>query len=95
MLNVSTGAQDMKNRSSRCRLHNKSLYTFSLLIQCYLSKEDRLFLCGNTKLIVEDVVPHIFPIGDDSVFNRVFECKDNSFGLSFISGVANIVYLKK
>merc|ERR1719237_1030966 len=30
---------------------------------------------------------HIIPVGDDSVFNGVFQGKDTSLGLSFISNI--------
>merc|ERR1711976_129267 len=50
------------------------LFTVSLGVEGSLSKEDRLFLGGNTEFIVEGVMPdllHIIPVGDDTVFNRV------------------------
>merc|ERR1712088_665472 len=40
--------------------------------------EDRLFLWGNTELIVEGVMPdllHIIPVGDDTVFNGDFKVR--------------------
>merc|ERR1712013_559056 len=46
-----------------------------------------LFWC-NTELVVEGVMPdffHIIPVGDDSVFNWVFQGKDTSLGLGFIT----------
>merc|ERR1719486_493240 len=48
------------------------LLTVSLRVEGSLSKEDRLFLGGNTEFIVEGVMPdllHIIPVGDDTVFN--------------------------
>merc|ERR1740128_277855 len=66
------------------------LLTVSLGVEWSLSEEDRLFLRGNTELIVEGVVPdllHIIPVGDDSVFNGVLEGKDTSLGLSLISNI--------
>merc|ERR1719385_239017 len=66
------------------------LLTVSLGIEGSLSEEDGLFLRGNTELIVEGVVPdllHIIPVGDDSVFNGVFEGEDTSLGLGFISNI--------
>merc|ERR1712083_256859 len=55
------------------------LFTVSLGVKRSFSKEDRLFLRCNTKLIVKSVMPdflHVVPIGDDTVFNRVFQGKD-------------------
>merc|ERR1712072_382467 len=66
------------------------LLTVSLGVEGSLSKEDGLFLRGNTELIVEGVMPdllHIIPVGDDSVLNGVFEGKDTSLGLSLISNI--------
>merc|ERR1712156_16824 len=66
------------------------LLTVSLGVEGSLSKEDGLLLRGNTEFIVEGVVPdflHIIPVGDDTVFNWVFQGKDTSLGLSFISNI--------
>merc|ERR1719317_1843016 len=52
------------------------LLTVSLGVKRSLSEEDRLFLRGNTELIVEGVVPdllHVIPVSDDSVLNGVLE----------------------
>merc|ERR1712124_240421 len=67
------------------------LLTVSLGVEGSLSEEDGLFLGGNTEFIVEGVMPdlfHIIPVGDDTVFNGVFQGKDTSLGLSFITDVA-------
>merc|ERR1712088_749327 len=66
------------------------LLTVSLGVEGSLSQEDGLFLWGNTELIVEGVMPdllHIIPVGDDTVFNGVFQGEDPSLGLSFISNI--------
>merc|ERR1719464_2313262 len=66
------------------------LFTVSLGVEGSLSQEDGLFLWGNTELIVEGVMPdllHIIPVGDDTVFNGVFQGEDTSLGLSFISNI--------
>merc|ERR1719418_370750 len=66
------------------------LLTVSLGVEGSLSEEDGLFLWGNTELIVEGVMPdllHIIPVGDDTVFNGVFQGEDTSLGLSFISNI--------
>merc|ERR1719188_1185926 len=66
------------------------LLTVGLGVEGSLSKEDGLFLWGNTEFIVEGVMPdllHIIPVGDDTVFNGVFQGKDTSLGLSLISNI--------
>merc|ERR1711910_81585 len=66
------------------------LFTVSLWVEGSLSEEDGLFLRGNTEFIVEGVMPdllHVIPVGDDTVFNGVFQGKDTSLGLSFISNI--------
>merc|ERR1719486_536697 len=66
------------------------LLTVSLGVEGSLSEEDGLFLGGNTEFIVEGVMPdllHIIPVGDDTVFKWVFQGKDTSLGLSFISNI--------
>merc|ERR1719300_2069034 len=66
------------------------LLTVGLGVEGSLSEEDGLLLRGNTKLIVEGVVPdllHIIPVGDDSMLNRVLEGKDTSLGPGLISNI--------
>merc|ERR1712226_1423584 len=66
------------------------LFTVSLGVEGSLSQEDGLFLRCNTEFIVEGVMPdllHVIPVGDDTVFNWVFEGKYTSLGLSFISNI--------
>merc|ERR1711899_420996 len=66
------------------------LLTISLWVEGSLSKEDRLLLRGNTEFIVKGVMPdllHIIPVGDDTMFNWVFQGKDTPLGLSFISNI--------
>merc|ERR1712223_543888 len=66
------------------------LFTIGLGVEGSFSKEDRLFLRGNTEFIVEGMMPdllHIIPVGDDTMFNWVFEGKDTSLGLGFISNI--------
>merc|ERR1712129_528475 len=66
------------------------LLTVSLWVEGGLSQEDGLLLRGNTEFIVEGVMPdllHIIPVGDDTVFNGVFQGEDTSLGLSFISNI--------
>merc|ERR1711978_559827 len=66
------------------------LLTVSLGVEGSLSEEDGLFLGGNTEFIVEGVMPdllHIIPVGDDTVFNGVFQGKDTPLGLGLITNI--------
>merc|ERR1712209_143604 len=66
------------------------LFTVGLWVEGSFSQEDRLLFRGNTELIVESVMPdllHVIPVGDDTMFNRVFEGKDTSLGLGLISDI--------
>merc|ERR1712018_228322 len=66
------------------------LFTVSLGVEGSLSEEDGLFLGGNTEFIVEGVMPdllHIIPVGDDTMFNGVFQGKDPSLELSLITNI--------
>merc|ERR1712161_73669 len=66
------------------------LFTVSLWVEWSLSKEDGLLFRGNTEFIVEGVMPdlfHIIPVGDDTVFNGVFQGEDTSLGSSFITNI--------
>merc|ERR1712165_663986 len=66
------------------------LFTIGLGVEGSLSQEDGLFLWGNTEFIVESVMPdllHVIPVGDDTVFNWVFQGKDTSLGLSLITDI--------
>merc|ERR1711990_1212191 len=64
------------------------LFTVSLGVKRSLSQEDGLFLRGYTEFIVEGVMPdflHVIPVGDDTMFNWVFEGEDTPLGLSLIT----------
>merc|ERR1712076_35774 len=64
------------------------LFTVSLWVKWGFSQKYGLLFWCNTEFVVEGVMPdlfHIIPVGDDSVFNWVFQGKDTSLGLSFIS----------
>merc|ERR1719430_1927276 len=55
------------------------LLTVSLGVEGSFSQKNRLFLRGNTELVIEGVVPdflHVIPVGDDSMLNRVLEGED-------------------
>merc|ERR1712126_533183 len=64
------------------------LFTGSLWVKWGFSQKNGLFFWCNTEFVVEGVAPdlfHIIPVGDDSVFNWVFQGKDTSLGLGFIT----------
>jgi len=66
------------------------LFTVSFWVKGSFSQEYGLLFWCNTEFVVEGVMPdlfHIIPVGDDSVFNWVFQGKDTSLGLSFISNI--------
>ena len=49
---------------------------------------------SDSELVVEAVMPdfgHVVPIGDDSVFDGVFECQDSFLGLSLLSNIGIFV----
>merc|ERR1719431_1669940 len=63
------------------------LLPVGLGVEWSLSKEDGLFLRGNTEFIVECVVPdlvHVIPVGDNPMFHWVLEGEDTSLGLGLI-----------
>merc|ERR1719346_970028 len=54
-------------------------------------KENARLLWGNTKFVVEGVMPdflHIIPAGDNTVFDGVFQGKNTSLGLCFVTNVS-------
>merc|ERR1712038_330140 len=64
------------------------LFTVSLWVKWGFGQENGLFFWCNTEFVVEGVMPdlfHIIPVGDYSVFNWVFQGKDTSLGLGFIT----------
>merc|ERR1711983_744400 len=66
------------------------LFTVSLWVKWGFSQENGLLFWCNTEFVVEGVMPdlfHVIPVGDDSVFNWVFQGEDTSLGLSFISNI--------
>jgi hypothetical protein len=67
------------------------LFTVSLGVQWGFSEEGWVLFWGNTHFVHEGVMPdlfHIIPVGDDTVFNGVFQGKDTSLGLGFITDIA-------
>merc|ERR1712102_4905 len=66
------------------------LLPVSLGVEGSLSREDGVFLGGNTELVVEGVMPdllHVVPVGDDSVLNGVLQGEDTSLGLGLVSNI--------
>ncbi|KAL2303702.1 hypothetical protein Nmel_008979, partial [Mimus melanotis] len=66
------------------------LLTVSFRVQRGFCEQSWVFLRGHTEFIVESVVPdlfHIIPVGDDAMFNWIFQSKDTSFALSFITHI--------
>merc|ERR1712124_96029 len=66
------------------------LLPVSLGVEGSLSQEDGLLLGGNTKLVVEGVVPdllHVIPVGDDSVLNGVLQGEDTPLGLGLVTDI--------
>merc|ERR1712077_157003 len=66
------------------------LLPVGLGVEGSLSQEDGVLLGGNTKLVVEGVVPdllHVIPVGDDSVLNGVLQGEDTSLGLGLVTDI--------
>ena len=66
------------------------LLSVGLRVKRGLSQQDRVLLRGNTKLVVEGVMPdllHVVPVGNDTVFNGVLQGEDTSLGLGFITDI--------
>merc|ERR1712077_182885 len=66
------------------------LFTVSLWVEWGFGQKYGLFFWCNAEFVVKGVMPdlfHVIPVGDDSVFNWVFEGKDTSLGLCFISNI--------
>jgi hypothetical protein len=66
------------------------LFTVSLWVEWGFSEKGWALFWGNAEFVVVSVVPdlfHIIPVGNDTVFDWVFEGKDTSLGLSFVTNV--------
>jgi hypothetical protein len=66
------------------------LFTVSLWVKWGFSEKGWALFWGNAEFVVVSVVPdlfHIIPVGNDTVFDWVFEGKDTSLGLSFVTNV--------
>mmetsp|Transcript_813 Transcript_813/g.1942 ORF Transcript_813/g.1942 Transcript_813/m.1942 type:complete len:200 (-) Transcript_813:54-653(-) len=56
-----------------------------------LSQQDRVGLWGDSKLIVESVMPdllHIIPVCNNSVLDRIFQSQHTSLRLGFVSDIS-------
>jgi len=66
------------------------LFSVSLWVQWGFGEKGWALFWGNSELVVVSVVPdffHIVPVGDDTVFDWVFQGKDTSLGLGFVSDI--------
>merc|ERR1711950_5086 len=66
------------------------LLPVGLGVEGSLSQEDGVFLGGNTKLVVEGVMPdllHVIPVCHDSVLNGVLQGEDSSLALGLVSNI--------
>jgi hypothetical protein len=66
------------------------LFTVSLWVEWGFSEKGWALFWGNAEFVVVSVVPdlfHIIPVGNDTVFDWVFEGKDTSLGLSFVTNI--------
>jgi len=66
------------------------LFSVSFWVQWSFGEKGWALFWGNSELVVVGVVPdffHIIPIGDDTVFDWVFQGEDTSLGLGFVSYV--------
>ena len=66
------------------------LFSVSLWVQWGFGEKGWALFWGDSKFVVVSVVPdffHIVPVGDDTVFDWVFQGKDTSLGLGFVSDV--------
>ena len=66
------------------------LFPVGFGVQGSFSEEGWALFWGNPELVVVGVMPdflHIIPVGDDTVFDWVFQSEDTSLGLSFVTDV--------
>jgi hypothetical protein len=72
------------------------LFTILLGVERGFSEQNRVFLGCDSEFVVECVVPdllHVVPVGNDTVLNGVFEGKDTTLGLGFISDISYVLIL--
>mmetsp|Transcript_18157 Transcript_18157/g.27323 ORF Transcript_18157/g.27323 Transcript_18157/m.27323 type:complete len:392 (+) Transcript_18157:312-1487(+) len=68
----------------------RHLLAVGLRVERRLGEEDGVLLRGDTKLVVEGVVPdllHVVPVGDDAVLDGVLEREDTTLGLRLVAHV--------
>merc|ERR1712122_265856 len=66
------------------------LFSVGLGVEGSFGQKNRMFLGGNTELIVEGVMPdllHVIPVGNNSMFNGIFQGENTSLGLGLISNI--------
>merc|ERR1719394_1263020 len=66
------------------------LLSVGLGVEGSFGQKNWMFLGGNTELIVEGVMPdllHVIPVGNNSMFNGIFQGEDTSLGLGLISNI--------
>jgi len=66
------------------------LFSVSLWVQWGFGEKGWALFWGNSEFVVVSVVPdffHIVPVGNDTVFDWVFQGKDTSLGLGFVSDI--------
>ena len=65
-------------------------FTISFGVEGGFCQQDRMLLWGNSKLVVEGVMPdllHVIPVGDNSMLNRILKREDTSLTLGLVSYV--------
>ena len=82
---------DVHGGTVECLKHDLChLFSVGLGVQGSLCQQHRVFLRSHSQLIVEGMVPdllHVVPVGDDSVFDGVFQREDTSLALGLITHV--------
>jgi hypothetical protein len=82
---------NVESRGIECLKHNLShLFPIGFGIEGGLGEENGVLLGRNTEFIVEGVVPdllHVVPVGDDAVFDGVFQGEDASLGLGLVTNI--------
>jgi len=66
-------------------------FSVGLGVQRSFGEQNRVFFRGNSQFVVESVMPdffHVVPVGNDTVFNGVFQGQNTTFALGFITDVA-------
>merc|ERR1719283_382176 len=86
---------DVHGRAVECLKGDLShLFPVGLGVKRSLGVENWRFLGRDSQLVVERVMPHflhVIPVGDDTVFNGVFQRKNTSLGLSLVTDVGIFV----